>query len=175
MNISVQLTVVGVVAAFSFAIWLLALCRYECVKRRARKSATTSTPTTVPGAYQIIREMIRHEDDLMNQRLMWLLTLEGLLFATLGFVWGKPAAASVVFTVSTVGIVAAASTTVALHFAQVAVLHLRLWWDQRKPTTDGPPVIGYHEEWTFLGYAAPWRLIPLLLMIGWLAMTLLAA
>jgi hypothetical protein len=36
-----------------------------------------------------IREMIQHEDQLRNMRLGWLLTLNGFLFAGLGFAWSR--------------------------------------------------------------------------------------
>jgi len=37
-----------------------------------------------------IRTMIEHENLLVNYRLTWLIALQGLLFAALGFAWGKP-------------------------------------------------------------------------------------
>jgi len=36
-----------------------------------------------------IRQMIAHEDDLINHRLTWLAQLQGFLFAALGFAWEK--------------------------------------------------------------------------------------
>ena len=35
---------------------------------------------------EIIRSMIQHENQLINERLTWLLTFQGLLLAALGFV-----------------------------------------------------------------------------------------
>ena len=35
----------------------------------------------------IIREMIRHEDQLLNHRLTWMWTLQGLLFSAAAFLW----------------------------------------------------------------------------------------
>lgn len=32
---------------------------------------------------------VMHENDLMNHRIIWFITLQGLLFAALGFSWGK--------------------------------------------------------------------------------------
>jgi hypothetical protein len=40
----------------------------------------------------VIRSMIQHEDQLRAQRLGWLLTLNGFLFAALGFAWNSDAA-----------------------------------------------------------------------------------
>jgi hypothetical protein len=38
---------------------------------------------------ETFREMVRHENELMNHRVSWLLTLQGLLFTALGFAWDK--------------------------------------------------------------------------------------
>jgi hypothetical protein len=38
----------------------------------------------------LIRSVIVREDDLTNQRLTWMATLNGLMFTGLVFVWGKP-------------------------------------------------------------------------------------
>ncbi len=35
---------------------------------------------------KIIREMVRHEHELSNQRLTWITTLNGLMFTALGAV-----------------------------------------------------------------------------------------
>lgn len=36
-----------------------------------------------------IRNLIRHENELINQRLTWLGTFQGLLLAALAFAWDK--------------------------------------------------------------------------------------
>jgi hypothetical protein len=38
----------------------------------------------------ILRKMVRHENELTNQRLTWMVTLNGLMLTGLGFIWGKP-------------------------------------------------------------------------------------
>jgi len=62
-------------------------------KSQARKSKTvkaTVQPATMPQPYtgislekrfELIREQIKHEDELINQRLNWLLLSQGFLFA----------------------------------------------------------------------------------------------
>ena len=37
----------------------------------------------------IIREMIRHEASVLNQRLSWCVTIEGLLLTALAFAWDR--------------------------------------------------------------------------------------
>lgn len=39
--------------------------------------------------YELFRDYIKHEDDLINQRLTWLLTIHGFLYATCGFTLQK--------------------------------------------------------------------------------------
>jgi hypothetical protein len=40
-----------------------------------------------PEADETVRQMIYHEGELINHRIGWLVTLQGLLFAALGFAW----------------------------------------------------------------------------------------
>ena len=42
----------------------------------------------------IVRDMIQHEDNLLNHRLSWMLALQGLLVTALGVFWGKETPAS---------------------------------------------------------------------------------
>jgi hypothetical protein len=35
----------------------------------------------------IVRDMIKHENELVNQRLTWMFTLQGPLFAASSFLW----------------------------------------------------------------------------------------
>lgn len=39
--------------------------------------------------YERVRDYVQHEDDLINSRLTWSLTIHGFLFATLGILAGK--------------------------------------------------------------------------------------
>ena len=41
---------------------------------------------------EVIRKMIIDENSLINNRITWLSAFQGLLFAALGFFWGKPGA-----------------------------------------------------------------------------------
>ena len=40
---------------------------------------------------ETLRQMIRHESEVINARLSYLMTLQGLLFAALGFAWASAA------------------------------------------------------------------------------------
>ncbi len=42
-----------------------------------------------------VRDLIQHENNLINHRIGWMATLEGLLFAALSFSWQDPSRAGV--------------------------------------------------------------------------------
>jgi hypothetical protein len=50
------------------------------------------TLSQVNDAYTLIREKIVHEDDLVHQRITWVITFNGLLFTAYGFSLGADAA-----------------------------------------------------------------------------------
>jgi hypothetical protein len=52
-----------------------------------------------------VREMICSEDEFINHRLTWLVTLQGLLFAALGIAWEKPKFQFLIILLGIVGIV----------------------------------------------------------------------
>jgi hypothetical protein len=68
-----------------------------------------------------IRELIRHENELINQRLTWLGTFQGLLLAALAFAWDKKSAGGIVCVLCTVGAMVAISTGVATRRANRAI------------------------------------------------------
>lgn len=45
---------------------------------------------------ETIRTVIMHESEVINQRITWLMTTQGLLFASLGFAWDKGDAKSLI-------------------------------------------------------------------------------
>ncbi len=69
--------------------------------------------------------MIQHEDDLRNQRLGYLLTLNGLLFTALAFAWKAQAARPLVLLLAGMGIVTAASGYGSMKSSDVAIRALR--------------------------------------------------
>jgi len=92
---------------------------------------------------QTIRSMIDSENALVNHRVGWLTTLQGLLFAALGVAWDKPTAASLVPIFCVLGIGTAVIVSLALIGATRAQVQLITWWDQHKPTQyAGPDEVG---------------------------------
>ena len=100
-----------------------------------------STQLETDDLRQVIRTMIQHEDTLRDQRLGWFLTLNGFLFAALGFAWNSSRALAYILGV--LGIFIALSSFLTLRVSTLAVRKLRLYvGDSSAP----PPVIGLTSE-----------------------------
>jgi hypothetical protein len=57
---------------------------------------------------------VMHENDLMNHRITWFITLQGRLFAALGFSWGKTDAKNLIIRLGFLGILTSASSALVL-------------------------------------------------------------
>lgn len=126
-----------------------------------------------PEKRSIVRAMLQHEDTLRDQRLGWLLTLNGFLFAALAFAWHDSALLALVF--GGVGIVAAGSTWATLRVSELAIGRLR---DEFPSDPDLAPVTAITSEdlkeldgW--LDKRLPnfytWKVIPIALLIAWVS------
>ena len=114
-----------------------------------------------------IRAMIEHENHLVNYRLTWLITLQGLLFAALGFAWDKRDAWQIIVVFCVMGIFSAVSCLVSLSYTQRAIYQLEKWWKNYKPVGyDGPEVIGFPLSRAAL-LMLPWLILPVLFILGW--------
>ena len=118
----------------------------------------------------MLREMVRHEDDLRNHRITWLCQLQGFLFASLGFAWGKSQRLTTILAVS--GLTIGFLVLIALLSGTAAHLRIHKWWRQTRPGDyKGPDVFGlYALEGTppSIIYFAAENWIPLVMMIGWI-------
>lgn len=121
----------------------------------------------------VIREMIRHEDELLVNRTNWLITLQGLLFTALAFSWDKNLALTGMFVV--LGIVFSILFVRYLRYADLAIDKLRTWWDSHSDGYMGPPIQGLANQDTSKldEILLPWRLIPYLFIASWLVMFVL--
>jgi hypothetical protein len=120
-----------------------------------------------------IREMVRFANELINHRLSWLGTLQGLLFAALAFAWKD--AGGVVYVVCSVGLLVALSTGVATHDANKALDLLERRFDD----------LGYDEASSIetlgvrgrnrggYGWLMPGKFLPWLFALAWLVLFLL--
>jgi hypothetical protein len=116
------------------------------------------------------RSMIKNENDLINHRLTWLGTFQGLLLAALAFAWDKRDVWGVVTILCVLGALVALSTGVATWRANQAIKRLDALWDRSKPEDySGPDVEGVrsHEGW--LWFLTPGYFIPWLFLSAWIA------
>ncbi len=92
---------------------------------------------------EIIREMIRHEDCLVNHRITWLSQLQGLMFAAIGFSWDKKDAHLLIYCFCIIGLLIAVSSVAVLTGGQIASYRTIAWWDQyKRKNYSGADIIG---------------------------------
>jgi hypothetical protein len=117
-----------------------------------------------------IREVVRHEDGLLNQRLTWMWTLQGALFAAASVFWSKDC--RVVVLIACIGLLSCVSIGYSLVRGLRAIHGLRILDEnQRKELPDSsllppamvaPPVVRY----LLPGFFLPW-----LFGVGWILMS----
>jgi hypothetical protein len=129
----------------------------------------------------IIREMIRHEDKLRADKLGWLLTFNGFLFAALGFAWDADERTRLVGVLALLGVAVALSGVAAMKLSSSAVKRLREWSDDAHPGAEWEaPIVGFRLEnltgrEVWLRDFQPWELLPWFLVSAWPLIFLLSA
>lgn len=118
---------------------------------------------------KIIREMIRVENELIDRRLTWLSTFQGLLLAALVFAWDKHDAGALVVALYILGFLIALSTGIATWRANDAIGRLETDWDTRlKPENyKGVDIVGARTRSGRLWWLMPGYLIPTLFGVAW--------
>lgn len=118
---------------------------------------------------EIIRQMIRHEDDVINQRFTWLCQIQGFLFAALALAWKEPTANQMALILWPLGFIVSVTSWFALKSARKAVANLVRWWDENKAASyAGPDVFGRRVEPSWRDYLRPWNILPILFCLAWL-------
>jgi len=118
---------------------------------------------------QVVREMIRHENELMNHRISWFNTLQGLLFAALAFSWDKAEGGGLVYIFSALGTLLCLSTFYSLRANLLAISTLRHWWDNNRATDyHGPDVIGRRPDQKSIPLLRPYVAFPAAFGIAWI-------
>ncbi len=117
-----------------------------------------------------VRQMIAKETEFINNRITWLVTLQGFLFAALGFAWKD--GRELINVLGAIGIVASLSLALPIHLAHQGILNMKKAWDKNKPDNyDGPDVIGYYSPnplvRLILSWLAPWHSLPILFVVAW--------
>jgi hypothetical protein len=119
----------------------------------------------------VVREMIKHEDDLTNQRMSWFLTIEGLLFAALSFGWDKNRWL-VSGVLAPAGFAVCLSCRFSLVLGPTTVGKLVSKWDtELMPRSyHGVDVVGMRVNVSRMRqFLWPWNSVPLALALAWVA------
>jgi hypothetical protein len=128
------------------------------------------------GERDVLREMIRHEDDLRDQRLGWLFALTGFLFTAVGLAWSDAHATALVTLVGVVGACVSVSTAASLRASELAIARLRALAGDDEPGRAPVAALRSEDLRHARGLAAivphiyPWRVVPWLLAIVWVAL-----
>ena len=128
----------------------------------------TSNRAATADDAKIIREMVRHEDNVLSSRVGWFCTLEGLLFAAAGLVRDKPDAIFLSVLLSIAGLIVAASTLYATVIATRTMIRLTKWWDDnRSEEYSGPDIIGFRADNWAIPVLRPSRALPGIFIFLW--------
>jgi hypothetical protein len=120
---------------------------------------------------RVVREMINQESNLTDQRLRWLTTLQGLLFAALGFAADRSRV--LIFLLAAVGIFTSLSVFVSLCCAAVSTRRLKQQWRDNQPEDyNGPPVIGISVP-PWIEIFLPWFSLPAVFILVWITIAII--
>lgn len=122
-----------------------------------------------------VRAMVQHEDGLRAQRLGWLLTINGFMFATLGFAWDQDDAGGLIVIVAAAGVALGVSGIATNMVSNAAIAKLERWYETQataKARDALPPVKGIGDkDFTGSSRALPalylWELVPMVLVVAW--------
>jgi hypothetical protein len=121
----------------------------------------------------IVREMIKHEDELTNERLTWLGQFEGLLFVAYGLAVKDLNDPVLTWVVCSLGLLIAVSVLFATWRADKATGELAKQWDWHKGSLEGdcwePDVQGIRGDKLRQKLLWPGRFLPILFALAWLA------
>jgi hypothetical protein len=121
------------------------------------------------GYLEVIRDMIKHENELVNQRLSWMFTLQGLLFGSVSFLWAANVLPTMVL--GLVGLLSCVSIGYALARGLGAIKDLlAIAQDYKKSVPSNislPPTIGSRRK--AVEWLIPARLLPWVLGLAWIA------
>ena len=123
---------------------------------------------------QLILESVKHEDDLLNHRMTWMWTLQGLLFTALGLLWKiHPVPACLI---SILGLASCISIGFGLRCSVRALHNLdagRKWASSVTFPEQETSLMGLGRKEVKLHCLLPWNLLPWLMGGIWTFMLLL--
>ena len=120
--------------------------------------------------------MLREENALRDQRLSYVLTINGFLFAGLGFAWNGPEAKRLVVLLAVFGVAIALITMQAMATSSQAFAELKKRGEALFPD-DGLPLVGLWGAQIkglpkYFKWIQPWYGLPGALLIVWPALAI---
>ncbi len=116
----------------------------------------------------LVRDLIKHENELINHRITWLASFQGFLFAALALASNSARGDLVVYALAIVGTFVAISSFLGIRDATLAIRKTRTWWDENRiDTYYGPDVVGLRGQDTSFGPLKPWHFVPWLFAFMW--------
>jgi hypothetical protein len=114
-----------------------------------------------------LRSMVQQETEQIHRRISWLGTLQGFLFASLGFSWGKNN--SLTFIICLLGLAIALLIFISIVAATLAMRRIRMVWLEKKPQEyKGPDIFGFFPDRAqFTQFTSPEILVPLAFAAAW--------
>jgi hypothetical protein len=122
-----------------------------------------------------VRDLIKHEGNLLNNRMSWLIQSETFLFAALSFAWDK--SPILLITLSAVGICIAASIGFTSSVVSDASNEILLFWNNTVPAAvrEKYVVVGLNRPSAgYRRHLKPWRALPWVFGIAWSVVALTA-
>jgi len=117
---------------------------------------------------QLILESVKHEDDLLNHRMTWMWTLQGLLFTALGLLWRVHALPAVLICI--VGLLSCAPIGFSLRCSVRALQNMdkaRQWASSVVFAEGEKPVMGLGKRDVKLHFLLPWNFLPTVMAVVW--------
>lgn len=117
-----------------------------------------------------IRQMLDHENTLINSRYTWMLATQSLLFAALGTFWLKDLLVEVML--CGVGMASTSSVGYSLYSANRSVRNLIEDWENycngNPAAKNLPRIYGLRNKWPEWPY--PWKAFPPVLLVAWIVL-----
>lgn len=127
--------------------------------------------TEIAEREKLARDLIHHEDELINQRLTWMWAMQGLLATAVGLLW--PYHWIPVLLLSTVGLLSCVSVGYNLHCSHRAINAIQKYYNDclRPRMADDPhPFVGLLRKSVRFDFLQPWRFLPPVMSVMWIAM-----
>lgn len=126
----------------------------------------------------VLRSLVRQENDLTNHRTTWLLVTQGILFATASAPTNEALAPTII--IGIFGVLAAASFGYVLENSAKSRKHLKDLWKKRVELRgygpdDFAPLDGGYTGVNPCPRLQPWYFVPRLIVVAWVAYVLYRA